>query len=145
MQEIPTTLNVVAVALIRADGRIFLQRRPQGKAHGGLWEFPGGKIEPKESPESALVREIREELGVAIDPAELVPAAFASDGGDRQAGRPAIVILLYTCRSWPSEPRALEAEAAAWFEPCEMAELAMPPLDYPLARRLAQLRSAGAI
>ena len=145
LQENPTSLIVVAAALVRADERICLQRRPAAKMHGGLWEFPGGKIEPGETPESALIREIAEELGITLDPANLVPAAFAGDGGDRTTGKPAVVILLYSCREWAGEPEAIEAEAAAWFAPHEISALAMPPLDYPLAEALIRLLAAGAI
>ena len=145
MQEIPTVLYVVAVALVRGDGRICLQRRPAAKAHGGLWEFPGGKIEPGESPEIALVREIAEELGTTLEPHALIPASFAGDGGAIAEGQPGLVILLYVCREWTDEPHAIESEAVAWFEPAEIPALAMPPLDYPLAERLAKLMAAGAI
>lgn len=130
-------MTVVAVALIAADGRICLQQRPYGKAHGGLWEFPGGKVEPGETCEAALVREVAEELGISLECAALVPAAFA--GGED------LVILLYACREWAGDVRCLEGEAIGWFAPDEIAALAMPPLDYPLGRRLGQLLAAGAI
>lgn len=144
VQENPTTLLVVAAALIAPDGTICLQQRPRDKAHGGLWEFPGGKVERHESPESALVREIAEELGVTLDPAALVPAGFASDPGDGAAGGRPLVILLYTCREWRGAVRCLEGEAIAWLRPDAIAALAMPPLDYPLAEQLRQRLSAPA-
>jgi 8-oxo-dGTP diphosphatase len=125
---------VVAAALERADGRILMQQRPPGKAHAGLWEFPGGKVEPGEAPRAALVRELNEELAVALDPASLAPACFADDA--REEGRPAIVILLYTARDWTGEPRAMEGGACGWFTRAEIAALAMPPLDYELLARL---------
>ena len=127
---------VVAVALIGSDGLVCLQQRPDAKAHGGLWEFPGGKVEPGESPDDALVREIAEELGIKIDRASLVPAGFARDGGDAAINRPPLVILLYTCRSWHGEVQCLEAQAVAWYAPAAIGALAMPPLDYPLAEQL---------
>ena len=145
MPKNPTLLMVVAVALIAPDGKVCMQQRPLGKAHGGLWEFPGGKIEAGESPEAALAREIEEELGVVIDAAALVPAGFASDPGDGAAARRPLVILLYTCRTWTGEVRCLEGEAIGWFVPRAIPALAMPPLDYPLAERLGQLLTAGAI
>jgi len=117
-------LPVVAVALVGEDGRVLLQQRPAAKAHGGLWEFPGGKVEPGESPEAAAVRELAEEL--AITPADLTPLTFAADD--------AMVILLYTCRQWRGVPVALDAEAIDWFPPGAFASLPMPPLDQPLAR-----------
>jgi 8-oxo-dGTP diphosphatase len=127
---------VAAVALIDAEGRVLLQRRRADRGHGGLWEFPGGKLEPGEGPEAAAMREMAEELGVAIAPAALDPVGFASgaraDGGG-------IVILLYACRTWRGEPRCLDAEAIGWFEPAAVPGLAMPPLDYPLAAALNRL------
>jgi 8-oxo-dGTP diphosphatase len=119
---------VVAVALVRADGRVLLQQRPAGKAHAGLWEFPGGKVEPGETPERAAVREIAEELGLSIAPGALMPLTFAADA--------AILILLYTCRQWHGEPQALDAEAIAWCTPQDFPALPMPPLDQPLAEAL---------
>lgn len=125
---------VVAVALERADGCILMQQRPPGKAHAGLWEFPGGKVEPAETPRTALVREVSEELAIALDPASLAPACFADDAG--QGSDPAIVILLYTAHAWTGEPRAMEGGTCGWFTPEEIAALAMPPLDYVLLARL---------
>lgn len=127
-------MPVVAVALEDGDGRWLMHRRPMAKHHGGLWEFPGGKVESGENPASALVREIGEELGIALDRNALEPAAFA-DGAASAEGME-IVILLYTCRKWSGVPQALEGEAIGWFAPSEIAELAMPPLDRALAARL---------
>jgi 8-oxo-dGTP diphosphatase len=133
----PTAVLVVAAALIAADGRVCLQRRPEGKQHGGLWEFPGGKVEPGESSAAALVRELAEELGLAIAPEALVPCGFAAD--ER------VVILLYACREWSGEALALEGGAVNWFAPSRLAAQPMPPLDYPLAETIEKLLAAGAI
>ena len=124
-------LIVVAAALTDAAGRILLQMRPKGTEHAGLWEFPGGKIEPGEHPQSALVREMAEELGVVLDESALTPLGFAASDGT--AARP-IILLLYRCHVWSGEPRCLEAEAIAWVVPGDFASLAMPPLDIDLAR-----------
>lgn len=127
---------VVALALERADGRILMQRRPPEKAHGGLWEFPGGKVEPGETPRAALVREVNEELAITVDPAALEPAGFAD--GRAQRGENAIVILLYSARAWRGEPRAVEGGAFGWYSRAEIAALAMPPLDYALLETLPE-------
>ena len=137
MHENPTPVLVVAAALIAPDGQVCLQRRPAGKQHGGLWEFPGGKVEPGEAPDSALARELAEELGVVLAPAALAPCGFAAE--------PGIVILLYACRHWQGTPAALEGGQVAWFAPANLAAQAMPPLDYPLARQVVALLAAGAI
>ncbi len=137
LQNNPTLIPVVAVALVAADGRVLLQQRRAGRAFAGLWEFPGGKVEAGESPESALLREIDEELGVALDPDGLVPLTFASDPRLPPVSRQPHVILLYICRAWTGEPRCLDAAALGWFEAKDLADLAMPPLDVPLARALA--------
>ena len=117
-------------ALIGADGRILLQRRRFDRAMGGLWEFPGGKVEPGENTDFALSRELAEELGVTVDPADLVYLARASEPGNPH------VILLYTCRRWQGEPRCLDAAAIEWVFPQDLLARPMPPLDVPLARAL---------
>jgi 8-oxo-dGTP diphosphatase len=128
-------MTVVAAALIDPAGRVLLQQRPPGKAMAGLWEFPGGKVESGESPEAALVRELDEELGIAIDEAALVPASFASAPlGGRQ-----MILLLYACRAWRGEPRPLDAVALKWLRPDEMAAAEMPPADRPLIAALSLL------
>src|SRR5690242_20130668 len=101
---------VVAAALADEAGRVLLQQRAPGRAMAGLWEFPGGKVDAGELPEAALVRELGEELGIAVAAADLVPAAFASAPlGDRH-----MLLLLYLCRHWQGEPRPLDASALRW-------------------------------
>lgn len=116
---------VVAIALVDADGRVLLAQRPAGKQHGGLWEFPGGKVEPGEAPESALVREVAEELGVSISTACIAPATFATVALEDQS----LLLLLYVCRKWQGVPRPVEAAALRWARPFEMHALPMPPAD----------------
>jgi 8-oxo-dGTP diphosphatase len=129
---------VVAAALQCADGRWLMHRRPEGKHHAGLWEFPGGKVEPSEIPSQALVRELAEELGIGCDAAQLAPAGFAETRAP-EAGKE-IVILLYRLTMWDGEPAALEGGAIAWFTPAEVLALAKPPLDAILAAQLFQKR-----
>lgn len=131
---------VVAVALVRDDGKVLLQRRPSGKMHGGLWEYPGGKVEKGETPETALIREIEEELGVTLMLADLEPCGFASGGALADSDSRSIVILLYICRRWEGAPRNLDAEAIAWFDFDELSELEMPPLDVPLTKSLIEVK-----
>jgi 8-oxo-dGTP diphosphatase len=125
----------VAAALVDPDCQVLLQRRAPGRAMAGLWEFPGGKVEDGERPEDALVRELEEELGIVVDPSALSPAAFASADN---AGRH-MLLLLYLCRHWSGEPRALDADALQWLRPAEMAGLPMPPADEPLIPLLDRL------
>ena len=126
---------VVAAALADPNGRILLQQRPEGRAMAGLWEFPGGKVEEGERPEAALVRELREELGIEVEAGALVPACFAS----APLGERHLVLLLYVCRSWRGEPQALHATALRWVRPDEMRGLSMPPADEPLIPLLEAL------
>ena len=139
MQNFSTPVFVVAVALIDEDRRVLLQRRRLGSEHGGLWEFPGGKIEPGETPQAAALREIDEELAVVLDPAALVPLTFASDADSPPPPRRAVVILLYTCRSWQGEAECRDGEEIRWFAPSELTGLEMPPLDYPLAAAIKKV------
>ena len=133
MEDIPTWVPVVALALSDGAGRWLMHRRPAHKQHGGLWEFPGGKVELGEMPRDALVREIQEELGLTIASDDLEPAAFADAG---IVGAP--VILLYRCaRSSGPEPRALEGGAVGWFTHADISQLDTPPLDRELARALS--------
>jgi 8-oxo-dGTP diphosphatase len=128
-------LLVVAVALVDGEGRVLVQQRPPGKPMAGLWEFPGGKVEPDEVPEAALVRELGEELGIAVDVAALTPIAFASEGlGGRH-----LLLLLYVAREWTGTPEPRHASALDWVRPAEMRALAMPPADVPLVDALERL------
>ena len=138
MKEISTLVPVVAAALLRGGDRVLLQQRRFGAMHGGLWEFPGGKVEAGESLESALVREIREEIGVELDLAAMSPLGFSAESSPSPERGEHYVILLYTCRKWQGEPRCLGGEEIAWFPVRELAGLSMPPLDVPLARRLLE-------
>lgn len=133
LPRIPTIVPVVALALIDDAGRVLMQQRRIGKAHGGLWEFPGGKVEPGESLVGALIREIAEELGIELSQAALEPLSFAASPADPH------VVLLYTCRDWEGEPQCLDGEAIGWFATDALPGLAKPPLDVPLARVVAEL------
>ena len=136
LEKIPTMV-VVAAALVDAEGRVLLQQRLPGRAMAGLWEFPGGKVEPGERPEAALVRELGEELGIDADAAALAPAAFASADSPGEGRH--MLLLLYLCRDWRGEPRPLDAAALKWVRPGEMSALAMPPADEPLIALLEAL------
>lgn len=125
-------LLVVAAALVDGAGRVLIAQRPAGKSLAGLWEFPGGKVEPGEGPEEALVRELREELDVTVRADALQPFAFAS-----HAYRDFNLLMpLYMTRAWDGAPQAAEAQALAWVRPSEMGTYAMPPADLPLVARL---------
>jgi 8-oxo-dGTP diphosphatase len=128
-------MTVVAAALADSQGRVLLQRRAPGRQMAGLWEFPGGKVEPGEVPEAALARELAEELGIEVRPLDLVPACFASapNGGAH------MLLLLYLCRCWRGDPAPLDASALQWAYPGEMRGLAMPPADRPLIGLLERL------
>ena len=134
MKENPTWLPVTAAALQASDGRWLMHKRPLHKHHGGLWEYPGGKVEKGETPASALVRELAEELGICVDVPDLKPACFAQT--ELQGGAPQLVIFLYTCRCWRGEPAALEGGEVAWYEASAIPALAMPPLDVTLTAAL---------
>lgn len=127
-------LLVVAGALLRSDGRWLMQCRPAGKHHAGLWEFPGGKVELSEVPVKALLRELREEIGVEGNECACRPAAFAETAPSDS--EPGIVILLYRLEYWRGEPQALEGGRISWFTPDEVRALAKPPLDETLAEAL---------
>jgi 8-oxo-dGTP diphosphatase len=136
MEKNPTMLLVVAAALTNQAGEILLQKRPEGKQMAGLWEFPGGKVEPSESPESALVRELREELGIEVSALDLLPITFVSE----PLGARHLVLLLYRCTKWQGEPAALDSPELRWLQPSDMHQLQMPPADMPL---VLALESAG--
>ncbi|MBS0474577.1 MAG: (deoxy)nucleoside triphosphate pyrophosphohydrolase [Proteobacteria bacterium] len=132
VQNNPTIIPVVAAALINREGLVLMQQRPLHKAHGGLWEFPGGKVEQGETLESALVREIAEELAIALDPESLAPLTFAARRDQPH------VVMLYTCRRWVGDPVGLDAAEIGWFASEALSALEMPPLDVPLALALHQ-------
>ncbi|MEO9463209.1 MAG: (deoxy)nucleoside triphosphate pyrophosphohydrolase [Marinomonas sp.] len=134
MQNIPTMQIVVAGALRRKSGLWLMHKRPEEKHHGGLWEFPGGKVEEGESPENALIRELSEELGIAVKADHCTPAGFATEPVENNPTP--ILLLLYTVTQWEGEPAALEGGAVEWFTPEDAMKLAMPPLDVALSRRL---------
>jgi 8-oxo-dGTP diphosphatase len=128
-------MTVVAAALVDSARRVLLQQRAPGRAMAGLWEFPGGKVEPGELPEAALARELREELGIEVAPEALVPACFASAPvGDRH-----MILLLYICRDWSGTPQPLDASGLEWRRPDEMEAATMPPADQPLIALLDAL------
>ena len=134
MKKNPTVLLVVGGALQRADGRWLMHQRPLNKHHGGLWEFPGGKVETHENTKEALSRELGEELAINIDSGSFAQAGFAVEQCAGDGAR--IVILLYISRQWEGEPHAVEGEAIGWFTPEQILELSKPPLDCELAEQL---------
>ncbi|MFN4283243.1 MAG: 8-oxo-dGTP diphosphatase MutT [Alphaproteobacteria bacterium] len=129
--EKPTIL-VAAVALIDGDGRILIAQRPEGKSLAGLWEFPGGKVEPGETPEAALVRELREELGIEVEEACLGPFTFASHAYEKFH----LLMPLYLCRVWQGAPESREGQALKWVRVHQLADHPMPPADKPLVTML---------
>jgi 8-oxo-dGTP diphosphatase len=131
----PPVLLVVAVALIDADGRVLLAQRPPGKSMAGLWEFPGGKLHAGESPEQALVRELKEELGIDTSESCLAPIAFASHRYETFH----LLMPLYVCRIWKGTPHPHEGQTLAWVRPQKLADYPMPPADLPLIPVLQDL------
>lgn len=125
-------LLVAACALIDPDGRVLLARRPEGKPLAGLWEFPGGKVHPGETPEAALIRELKEELAIDVAESCLAPFAFASHGYEAFH----LLMPLYLCRRWSGAVTAVEGQALAWVRPQRLAEYPMPPADRPLVALL---------
>ena len=125
-------LLVAAVGLIDPDGRVLLARRPEGKPLAGLWEFPGGKVHAGETPEAALIRELKEELGIDVTEACLAPFAFASHGYEAFH----LLMPLFLCRRWEGQVTAMEGQALAWVRPQKLADYAMPPADRPLVALL---------
>lgn len=119
---------VSAVALIDRDGRVLLAQRPDGKTMAGLWEFPGGKVEPGETPEGALVRELHEELGIDTWSSCLAPLTFASHSyADFH-----LLMPLFACRKWDGIPQAREGQRLAWVRPRDLSDYPMPPADVPI-------------
>jgi 8-oxo-dGTP diphosphatase len=127
-----TVVLVVACALVDVDGRVLIARRPEGKPLAGLWEFPGGKVEPNERPERALIRELREELGIDVTEACLAPLTFASHGYRDFH----LLMPLYVCRRWKGEIRAAEGQETVWVKPNRLRDYPMPPADVPLIAHL---------
>lgn len=126
---------VVAAALVDVDGRVLVSQRPEGKALAGLWEFPGGKVEPGEGPEDALIRELGEELGIGIDAACLAPLTFASHAYPDMH----LLMPLYVCRRWQGMVAPCEGQALRWLRPRDLRSVAMPPADAPLIPALIDL------
>jgi 8-oxo-dGTP diphosphatase len=119
---------VAAVALIDSDGRVLLAQRPEGKSMAGLWEFPGGKVEPDETPEVALIRELHEELGIDTHASCLAPLTFASHGYEGFH----LLMPLFACRKWQGTPHPREGQQLAWVRPQALRDYPMPPADLPL-------------
>ena len=122
------TLLVSAVALVDADGRVLLAQRPEGKSLAGLWEFPGGKVEPGETPEAALIRELKEELDIDTWSSCLAPLTFASHSYDDFH----LLMPLFICRRWQGSVRPTEGQTLAWVRPNALRVYPMPPADIPL-------------
>jgi 8-oxo-dGTP diphosphatase len=127
-------LLVAAAAIFDAQGRVLIARRPEGKTLAGLWEFPGGKVEPGESPEAALVRELKEELDLDVAEDALEPITFASHAYPEFH----LLMPLYAVRRWAGAPKALEHDALAWALPAALNTYPMPPADAPLLARLIE-------
>jgi len=126
---------VVACALIDPDGRVLIAQRPPGKALAGLWEFPGGKLEDGEKPEDALIRELKEELGITVREACLAPLTFASHSYEAFH----LLMPLYICRRWEGIAAPQEGQQVAWVQPNRLREFPMPPADAPLIAHLTGL------
>ena len=126
---------VAAVALVDADGRVLIAKRPDGKTMAGLWEFPGGKVEMGERPEPALIRELKEELGIDVTEACLAPLTFASHAYDTFH----LLMPLYVCRRWTGTVTPLEGQELKWVRPNRLRDHPMPPADLPLIPHLIDL------
>jgi len=126
---------VAAVALVDADGRVLIARRPEGKPMAGLWEFPGGKVETGERPETALLRELKEELDIDVSEACLAPLTFASHAYPDFH----LLMPLYVCRRWQGTVTAREKQQLAWVKPLKLRDYPMPPADLPLIPHLIDL------
>lgn len=128
MTTSPPLLTVSAVLLVNTAGEILLAQRPKGKALAGLWEFPGGKLEHGETPEAALVRELKEELNITIAPHDLTPFSFTSHSYEAMH----LLMPLFLCRQWTGTPTPLEGQTLAWVAPNDLHTYEMPPADIPL-------------
>lgn len=138
MAETDTGTRIVlvsAVALLDADSRVLLARRPEGKSMAGLWEFPGGKVDPGETPEAALIRELHEELGIDTVESCLAPIGFASHGYEDFH----LLMPLFVCRKWQGTPTPREGQELAWVRANRMRDYPMPPADVPLVAQLQDL------
>jgi 8-oxo-dGTP diphosphatase len=131
----PPILLVAACALVDADGRVLLAKRPPGKPLAGLWEFPGGKVEPGETPEAALIRELKEELGIEVPARCLAPLTFASHTYPEFH----LLMPLFVCRNWEGEMAPQQGQQLAWVRAQKLADYAMPPADEPLKAALRDL------
>ena len=134
-------LLVSAVALIDRDGRVLLTQRPAGKSMAGLWQFPGGKIETGETPESALIRELHEELNIDTSLSCLAPLSFASHHYDASDDQDAfhLLMMLFVCRRWQGRPQPMEGGTLKWVRPKNLRDYAMPAADIPLISVLQDL------
>jgi len=132
--DLPTVL-VSAGALVDVDGRVLIAKRPEGKSMAGLWEFPGGKVKDGETPEAALVRELKEELDIDITESCLAPITFASHCYDHFN----LLMPLFVCRVWRGRPEPREGQKLAWVRPNRMSNYPMPPADAPLVALLRDL------
>ena len=126
---------VAAAALIDADGRVLLSKRPEVKQLGGLWEFPGGKVEAGERPETALIRELKEELGIDVAESCLAPLTFASHAYEAFH----LLMPLYVCRRWKGQVIGAEGQEIAWVRPLKLKDYPMPPADEPLIPHIIDL------
>ena len=126
---------VAAVALIDADGRVLISKRPEGKQLGGLWEFPGGKVEQGERPETALIRELKEELAIDVAESCLAPLTFASHAYEDFH----LLMPLYICRRWKGQVTGAEGQEISWVKPLRLRDYPMPPADIPLIPHLIDL------
>jgi 8-oxo-dGTP diphosphatase len=132
-------LLVAAVALVDADGRVLIAQRPEGKPMAGLWEFPGGKVEAGERPEETLIRELAEELGIAVQEACLAPLTFASHAYESFH----LLMPLYICRRWDGVVQAREGQALKWVRPRQLRDYPMPPADEPLIPAIIDILGPG--
>jgi 8-oxo-dGTP diphosphatase len=132
-------LLVAACALVDPDGRVLVAQRPDGKQFAGLWEFPGGKIEPGETPEACLIRELQEELRIDTQSACLAPLTFASHAYERFH----LLMPLYICRRWDGLVQAREGQALKWVRPRQLRDHPMPPADEPLIPTIIDILGAG--